>query len=152
MTNITTTIQPTTETFGILTTLIATLLGPTFSAVCRGDIGLARRAATETVDAYRPRNHADLIAAARSTKPKLMRRRQRNISHGINPKSRPSPNRTPHRPAPKSSSTRRPNNSWPRNRKTAWNKQRPSLPPRLPLNPPLGHQPKSGISRCGRSR
>jgi hypothetical protein len=63
MTSITT-IQPTTETFGVLTTLIATLLGPTFSAVCRGDSSLARRAATETVDAYRPRTHTDLIAIA----------------------------------------------------------------------------------------
>jgi hypothetical protein len=64
MTSITTIIQPTTETFGVLTALIATLLGPAFSAVCPGDISLARRTATDTVDAYRPRTHTDLIAIA----------------------------------------------------------------------------------------
>jgi hypothetical protein len=63
-----TTTQPTTETpfdpFGILTALITVLLAPMFLGVCCGDIGLARRAAVETVNAYRARNHADLIAVA----------------------------------------------------------------------------------------
>jgi hypothetical protein len=64
----TTTTQPTTETaldpFGTLTTLIVALLAPMFIGVCGGDIGLARRAASEAVSAYRAQNHADLIAAA----------------------------------------------------------------------------------------
>ena len=48
----------------ILMTLIAALLAPMFLAVSAGDIGLARAAAIETVNAYRARNHADLIAVA----------------------------------------------------------------------------------------
>src|SRR5882757_7998874 len=63
-----TTIEPTTEfphgPFGVLTTLIITLLAPTFLGVCHGDIGLARSAAIETVNAYRARTQRDLIAAA----------------------------------------------------------------------------------------
>jgi hypothetical protein len=48
----------------ILMTLIAALLAPTFLTVSAGDIGLARMAAIETVNAYRARSHADLIAVA----------------------------------------------------------------------------------------
>jgi hypothetical protein len=63
-----TTIDPATETplgpFGVLTTLIITLLAPTFLGVCHGDIGLARSAAIETINAYRARTQPDLIAAA----------------------------------------------------------------------------------------
>jgi hypothetical protein len=59
-----TTIEPATETLGVLTTLIITLLAPTFLGVCHGDIGLARSAAIETVNGYRARTRPDLIAAA----------------------------------------------------------------------------------------
>jgi hypothetical protein len=48
----------------ILMNLIVALLAPMFLGVSVGDIGLARLAATETVHAYRARNHADLIAVA----------------------------------------------------------------------------------------
>ena len=48
----------------ILMNLIATFLAPMFLGVTGGDIGLARMAATETVNAYRAQNLADLIAIA----------------------------------------------------------------------------------------
>jgi hypothetical protein len=44
--------------------LIVALLAPMFLGVAAGDINLARMAAIETVNAYRSRNHADLIAIA----------------------------------------------------------------------------------------
>jgi hypothetical protein len=46
----------------ILMALIITLLAPMFLGVTAGDINNARLAAIETVNAYRARNHADLIA------------------------------------------------------------------------------------------
>jgi hypothetical protein len=46
----------------ILLNLIVTLLAPMFLGLTAGDIGLARMAALETVNAYRARDHADLIA------------------------------------------------------------------------------------------
>jgi len=49
---------------GILMALITALLAPMFLGVSAGDIALARIAATETVAAYRARNHADLLAVA----------------------------------------------------------------------------------------
>jgi hypothetical protein len=44
--------------------LIAALLAPMFLSVNGGDIAFARMAAIETLNAYRARNHADLIAIA----------------------------------------------------------------------------------------
>jgi hypothetical protein len=49
---------------GILMALITALLAPMFLGVAAGDIGLARMAAAETINAYRARDHADLIAIA----------------------------------------------------------------------------------------
>jgi hypothetical protein len=46
----------------ILLNLMVTLLAPMFLGLTAGDIGLARMAALETVNAYRARDHADLIA------------------------------------------------------------------------------------------
>jgi hypothetical protein len=43
-------------------TLIVALLAPMFLGVTGGDVDLARLAAVETINAYRARNHADLIA------------------------------------------------------------------------------------------
>jgi hypothetical protein len=64
----TTTTQPTNQSapdpFGTLTALIVALLAPMFIGIRGGDIGLARRAASEAVSAYRARDHADLIAVA----------------------------------------------------------------------------------------
>jgi hypothetical protein len=48
----------------ILMNLIVALLAPMFLGAAAGDIGFARRAAIETVNAYRIRNNADLIAVA----------------------------------------------------------------------------------------
>lgn len=48
----------------ILMNLIVALLAPMFLGAAAGDIGFARRAAIETVNAYRMRNNADLIAVA----------------------------------------------------------------------------------------
>jgi hypothetical protein len=48
----------------ILMNLIVTLLAPMFLGVTAGDVALARMAATETVNAYRAQNLADLIAVA----------------------------------------------------------------------------------------
>jgi hypothetical protein len=48
----------------MLMSLIIALLAPMFLCVTAGDIGLARAAATQTVNAYRARSHADLIAVA----------------------------------------------------------------------------------------
>jgi hypothetical protein len=47
-----------------LLTLIVTILAPTFLGVTAGDLTLARMAAIQTIDDYRARNHADLIAIA----------------------------------------------------------------------------------------
>jgi hypothetical protein len=47
-----------------LMSLIVTLLLPTFLGVTAGDIALARMAAIETINDYRARNNADLIAIA----------------------------------------------------------------------------------------
>jgi hypothetical protein len=44
--------------------LIVSLLAPMFLGVTAGDIDLARQAATQTVNDYRTRDHADLIAVA----------------------------------------------------------------------------------------
>jgi len=49
---------------GLLVHLIVTLLAPMFLGVTAGDVGLARAAALETVNAYRASSHADLIAIA----------------------------------------------------------------------------------------
>jgi hypothetical protein len=48
----------------LLLQLIVTLLAPMFLCVSGGDPTLAQYAALETVNAYRTRNHADLIAVA----------------------------------------------------------------------------------------
>ncbi|MEA2745610.1 MAG: hypothetical protein QOG25_3981 [Acetobacteraceae bacterium] len=48
----------------ILMSLIVALLAPMFLCVSAGDIGMARMAAIETVNAYRARNYADLVAVA----------------------------------------------------------------------------------------
>jgi hypothetical protein len=48
----------------ILLALIVALLAPMFLCVTAGDIAVARRAAHETVNAYRAKDHADLIAVA----------------------------------------------------------------------------------------
>jgi hypothetical protein len=48
----------------ILMNLIVAFLAPMFISVSGGDINYARMAAIETVNAYRSRNHADLIAIA----------------------------------------------------------------------------------------
>src|ERR1700733_4780773 len=47
-----------------LMSLIVTLLLPTFLGVTAGDIALAQMAAIETINDYRARNNADLIAIA----------------------------------------------------------------------------------------
>jgi hypothetical protein len=47
-----------------LMSLVVTLLLPTFLGVTAGDIALARMAAIETINDYRARNSADLIAIA----------------------------------------------------------------------------------------
>jgi hypothetical protein len=60
MTETTTTQRP----FDILLNLIVILLAPMFLGVTAGDVGLARLAALQTVNDYRARNHADLIAVA----------------------------------------------------------------------------------------
>ena len=49
---------------GLLMNLIIPLLAPIFLGVAEGDVGLARMAAAETVNDYRARNHADLVAIA----------------------------------------------------------------------------------------
>jgi len=49
---------------GLLMNLIVAFLAPMFISVSGGDINYARMAAIETVNAYRARNHADLIAIA----------------------------------------------------------------------------------------
>jgi hypothetical protein len=48
----------------ILMSLIVALLAPMFLCVSAGDIGMARMAAIETINAYRTRNYADLVAVA----------------------------------------------------------------------------------------
>jgi hypothetical protein len=48
----------------VLMCLLATLLAPMFVCATAGDIVLARMAAIETINDYRARNHADLIAVA----------------------------------------------------------------------------------------
>jgi hypothetical protein len=48
----------------VLMYLLATLLAPMFVCATAGDIDLARLAAIETINDYRARNHADLIAVA----------------------------------------------------------------------------------------
>jgi hypothetical protein len=48
----------------ILMSFIVALLAPMFLGVCAGNINYARMAAIETVNAYRARSHADLIAIA----------------------------------------------------------------------------------------
>ncbi len=48
----------------ILMTLIVAFLAPMFLSASAGDIGFARMAAIETVNAYRLRNQADLVAVA----------------------------------------------------------------------------------------
>jgi hypothetical protein len=52
------------HTTNALMSLIVTLLLPTFLGVTAGDIALARMAAIETINDYRARNNADLIAIA----------------------------------------------------------------------------------------
>jgi hypothetical protein len=48
----------------ILMQLVVAFLAPMFLAATGGDIGIARAAAAETVDAYRARTHAELISIA----------------------------------------------------------------------------------------
>jgi hypothetical protein len=60
MTETSTTQRP----YDILLNLIVILLTPMFLGVTAGDAGLARLAALQTVNDYRARNHADLIAVA----------------------------------------------------------------------------------------
>jgi hypothetical protein len=48
----------------LLMHLIVALLAPMFLSASAGDIGFARLAAIETVNAYRIRNHADLLTVA----------------------------------------------------------------------------------------
>jgi hypothetical protein len=48
----------------ILLHIIVSLLAPMFLVASDGDIQFARTAALETVNAYRARDHADLIAIA----------------------------------------------------------------------------------------
>jgi hypothetical protein len=52
------------HTTNALMSLIVTLLLPTFLGVTAGDIALARMATIETINDYRARNNADLIAIA----------------------------------------------------------------------------------------
>jgi hypothetical protein len=51
-------------TSDFLLTLVVTLLAPVFLGVTAGDIGLARLATLETINDYRARNNADLMAVA----------------------------------------------------------------------------------------
>jgi hypothetical protein len=48
----------------ILLSLVVILLAPVFLGVTAGDLTLARMAALHTIDDYRARNHADLVAVA----------------------------------------------------------------------------------------
>jgi hypothetical protein len=48
----------------VLMNLIVTLLAPAFLSATGGDIGLARMAAIDTINAYRAQNQADLIAVS----------------------------------------------------------------------------------------
>ncbi|WP_158929123.1 hypothetical protein [Acidisphaera sp. S103] len=56
--------QPEAHPTNPLLTLVVTLLAPTFLGVTAGDLTLARMAAIQTINDYRARNHADLIAIA----------------------------------------------------------------------------------------
>jgi hypothetical protein len=62
--NQTTTGQSEAHPANVLMALIVTLLAPTFLGVTGGDVTLARMAAIHTINDYRARNHADLIAIA----------------------------------------------------------------------------------------
>ena len=73
MTNTATTIQSPQETINpnqpahpadVLMNLIVNLLAPMFLGASGGDIGFARAAAIDTVNAYRIRNNADLVTIA----------------------------------------------------------------------------------------
>ena len=68
MTETTTTIEPqaaaSIHPADILLQFIVTLLAPMFLTASCGDIGFARLAATHTIEAYRARNPADLVAVA----------------------------------------------------------------------------------------
>jgi len=64
MTQTTITDHPQAHPTNALLTLIVTLLAPTFLGVTAGDLTLARMAAIQTINDYRARNHADLIAIA----------------------------------------------------------------------------------------
>ena len=55
---------PATTLADIILNLIVTLLAPMFLTAANGDLDFARRAALETINTYRARNHADLIAVA----------------------------------------------------------------------------------------
>jgi hypothetical protein len=56
--------QTETPSADILMNLIVALLAPMFLCVTAGDVGFARMAAAETVNAYRARTQSDLIAIA----------------------------------------------------------------------------------------
>lgn len=56
--------EPQTHSFDILLYLIVTALAPMFLSATGGEIRFARMAALETVNAYRARTQADLIAVA----------------------------------------------------------------------------------------
>jgi hypothetical protein len=56
--------QSTPQSTGLLMGLIVTLLAPTFLGVTAGDLTFARMAAIETINDYRARNNADLMAIA----------------------------------------------------------------------------------------
>ncbi|MGD0105875.1 MAG: hypothetical protein ABSC06_17820 [Rhodopila sp.] len=64
MTDTKPTTGPATTLGDIILNLIVTLLAPMFLTAANGDLDFARSAALETINSYRARNHADLIAVA----------------------------------------------------------------------------------------
>jgi hypothetical protein len=64
MTDTKPTTGPATTLADIILNLIVTLLAPMFLTAANGDLDFARRAALETINSYRARNHAELIAVA----------------------------------------------------------------------------------------
>jgi hypothetical protein len=60
----TTTTIPPAGPIDILTTLIIALLAPMFLTATGGDLAAARAAAADSIEAYRARTHADLLAVA----------------------------------------------------------------------------------------
>jgi outer membrane biosynthesis protein TonB len=64
MSHPTTTTIPPAGPIDILTTLIIALLAPMFLTATGGDLAAARAAAADSIEAYRARTHADLLAVA----------------------------------------------------------------------------------------